>query len=217
MLEADNGVTGMAVATREKPDLILLDYMMPAMDGFEVLTKLRSDPELKATPVIMLTAEAARGAVIKVAQLGVRDYLVKPFKGELLVERVNRVVSLKPKTAAARKGKRFDDPIGILVVDDKPAISAKVTAALADTPWKVASAEAPEKALDHCRENGVDLVLASLMLPNNGAFTLFRICASTPARPPSRCWGCVCGTATAEQTHAQQLGFASVINDDRPR
>ena len=88
VLEADNGVVGLAVASREKPDVILLDYTMPVMDGFEVLARLRSDPDLKATPVIMLTAEAGRETVIKIAKLGVRDYLIKPFKGELLVERV---------------------------------------------------------------------------------------------------------------------------------
>ena len=88
VLEADNGMAGLAMATREKPDLILLDYTMPVMDGFEALARLRSDPDLKATPVIMLTAEAGRETVVKIAKLGVRDYLIKPFKGELLVERV---------------------------------------------------------------------------------------------------------------------------------
>ncbi len=67
VLEADNGVVGLAVASREKPDVILLDYTMPVMDGFEVLARLRSDPDLKATPVIMLTAEAGRETVIKIA------------------------------------------------------------------------------------------------------------------------------------------------------
>src|SRR5215831_14582125 len=75
VIEAANGVVGLATASREKPDIILLDYTMPVMDGFEVLGRLRADPELKATPVIMLTAEAGRETVIKIAKLGVRDYL----------------------------------------------------------------------------------------------------------------------------------------------
>ena len=75
VLESANGVEGLAVAVREKPDLILLDYTMPIMDGFETLTKLRSDPDLKTIPVIMLTAEAGRETVLKIAKLGVRDYL----------------------------------------------------------------------------------------------------------------------------------------------
>lgn len=212
VLEADNGVAGLAVASREKPDIILLDYKMPVMDGFEALTRLRSDPDLKATPVIMLTAEAGRDTVTRIAQLGVRGYLIKPFKGELLVERVGRVVELKPKTPAAQKSKRFDDPIGILVVDDKPAILAQVCAGLADTPWKVTSADQPGQALDCCLENGVDLVLASLSLPNDGAFMLFqnlRIYANTASIPVL---GMCVRTAAAEQARAQQTGFACVIN-----
>lgn len=128
VLEADNGIMGLAVASREKPDVILLDYTMPVMDGFEVLARLRSDPDLKATPVIMLTAEAGRATIMKIAKLGVRDYLIKPFKGELLIERVGRVVELKDKNAAVAKNKRFDDPIHILVVDDKPAIVEQIRA-----------------------------------------------------------------------------------------
>ena len=92
VLEADNGVVGLAVASREKPDLILLDYTMPVMDGFEVLGRLRSDSVLKSTPVIMLTAEAGRETVLKIAKLGVRDYLVKPFKEDQLIEKAGRVV-----------------------------------------------------------------------------------------------------------------------------
>ncbi len=211
VLEADTGAVGLAVAGREKPDVILLDYKMPVMDGFEALTRLRADPDLKTTPVIMLTTEAGRDTVIRIAQLGVRDYLIKPFKGELLVERVGRVVDLKPRTAAAKKSKRFDDPIGILVVDDKPAIAAQVRAGLADTPWKVTSADQPSQALDRCLENGVDMVLASLSLPNDGASMLFqnlRIYANTASIPVL---GMSVRTAAAEQARAQQTGFAGVI------
>ena len=211
VLEADTGAVGLSIANREKPDIILLDYKMPVMDGFEVLTRLRSDPELKTTPVIMLTMEATRDAVIRIAQLGVRDYLIKPFKGELLVERVGRVVDLKPRTATAKKSRRFDDPIGILVVDDKPAIAAQVTAGLADTPWKVTGVEQPSQALDRCLENGVDMVLASLSLPNDGASMLFenlRIYTNTASIPVL---GMCARNAAAEQTRAKQTGFAGVI------
>ena len=184
---------------------------MPVMDGFEVLARLRSDPDLKSTPVIMLTAEAGRDTVIRIAQLGVRDYLIKPFKGELLIERVGRVVDLKPKAAVEKKHKRFDDPITILVADDKPAILAQVCSGLADTPWKVISADQPGKALDYCMGNEVDLVLASLTLTNDGAFMLLqslRGYANTASVP---LLGLSVRTATADQTRAQQAGFVGII------
>jgi two-component system cell cycle response regulator len=184
---------------------------MPVMDGFEVLGRLRSNPDLKATPVIMLTAEAGRDTVIKIAQLGVRDYLIKPFKAELLIERVGRVVSLKSRAAAEKKNKRFDDPISLLVVDDKPAIAAQVRAGLAGMPWKVTSAEQTAQAQENCTDNEVDIVLASLSLPNDGAFTLFqnlRSYANTASIPVI---GMCVRTATAEQARAQQSGFAGVI------
>jgi two-component system cell cycle response regulator len=100
ILEAAHGEEGLAVAAREKPDLIILDITMPVMDGVTMLTKLREDAELKNTPVIMLTAESGRDSVAHIAKLGARDYLVKPFKEDQLLEKVGRVVSLQMKPAA---------------------------------------------------------------------------------------------------------------------
>src|SRR5450432_2186495 len=80
IFEAANGVEGLALASKEMPDLILLDVTMPVMDGVEMLTKLKSDAQLKGIPVMMLTAEGGRDNVLKIAKLGIRDYLVKPFK-----------------------------------------------------------------------------------------------------------------------------------------
>lgn len=100
LIEAANGEEGLAAAARERPDLIILDITMPVMDGVTMLTKLKEDPDLKAIPVIMLTAESGRENVLHIAKLGVRDYLVKPFKEEQLLEKAGRVVQLVKKAAA---------------------------------------------------------------------------------------------------------------------
>ena len=100
MCEAANGEEGLAVAAKERPDLIILDVTMPVMDGVTMLTKLKEDPELKSIPVIMLTAESGRENVLQIAKLGVRDYLVKPFKEDQLIEKAGRIVTLQKKPAA---------------------------------------------------------------------------------------------------------------------
>ncbi len=97
VLEACNGEEGLATAAREKPDLIILDVTMPVMDGVTMLTKLKEDEAIKGTPVIMLTAESGRENVLHIAKLGVRDYLVKPFKEDQLIEKAGRIVSLVKK------------------------------------------------------------------------------------------------------------------------
>jgi two-component system cell cycle response regulator len=212
VLEAEDGLAGLAIAKRDKPDVILLDYTMPVMDGFEVLGRLRADPGLKATPVIMLTAEAGRDTVVKIASLGVRDYLIKPFKGELLVERMLRVVPLKLKSAAPERPKRFDDPIRILVADDKPAIVVQVRGALADTPWQVTNVDQAGQAFDICLNPGTDIVLASLSLPNDGAYVLFQKLRGHASAATIPVLGMSIRTAVVEQSRAQQMGFAGNIS-----
>ncbi|HVY70050.1 MAG TPA: response regulator, partial [Verrucomicrobiae bacterium] len=202
---------GLAVATREKPDIIILDLTMPVMDGFEMLTKLKGEPDLKGVPVIMLTAEAGRENVLKIAKLGVRDYLIKPFKEDLIVERVSRVIDLKPRGDESSRAKRFDDPLNLAVVDDKPAILDQVKGGLSDTPWNVQGYTQPAQVADACQRSPADAVLVSLSLPDNGAFTLFQSLRGNPKTKSVPVFALSVKTAAEEQSRAQQLGFAGIV------
>jgi DNA-binding response OmpR family regulator len=88
---ATDGLEGLAKVKEEKPDLILLDLMMPGMDGFEVCRRLRASPETAATPVIILTARGQETDRIKGSELGVLDFYTKPFSPQKLLERVREV------------------------------------------------------------------------------------------------------------------------------
>ena len=99
LFEAENGVEGLATAAKEKPDLIVLDITMPVMNGIEMLSKLKETPELKKIPVIMLTAESGKDNVMQIVKMGVKDYMVKPFKGKDLIDRVEKIIELTPKSA----------------------------------------------------------------------------------------------------------------------
>lgn len=106
VLEAADGAEGLAVVHRERPDVILLDYAMPVMDGLEMLRQLKAAPALRNIPVVMLTAESGSENLLKLARLGVRDQLAKPFNEALLVERVRRIIDLKARSEAAAREDR---------------------------------------------------------------------------------------------------------------
>lgn len=95
--EAENGVEGLAAATKIKPGLIILDITMPVMNGVEMLERLKGDADLKNIPVIMLTAESGKDNVMNIVKQGIKDYMVKPFKGEDLIERVRKFMPIEPK------------------------------------------------------------------------------------------------------------------------
>ena len=76
------------VIAREKPDLVLLDIMMPDMDGYEVMRRLRADPRWEDLPVIFLTALNNTEDIVKGFKLGANDYVSKPFNHEELITRV---------------------------------------------------------------------------------------------------------------------------------
>jgi CheY-like chemotaxis protein len=89
---ASSGVEGLAKARTEKPDAILLDVMMPAMDGPATLQKLRADPEIAALPVVFLTAKLQATDRRRLAELGAAGVLAKPFDPMTLADQVKEAL-----------------------------------------------------------------------------------------------------------------------------
>ena len=94
VLTANNGYTCIEIAQNNHPDLILLDVMMPDINGFETAEKLKSDPATADIPIIFLTALNAPSDLVKGFQVGANDFLTKPFNKEELVMRVMRQIQL---------------------------------------------------------------------------------------------------------------------------
>jgi len=90
--KAYDGITGTAAALQERPDLIVLDLMLPGRDGYAVFSELRRDPRTTSIPVIMLTARAQTQDRIQGLEAGADDYLTKPFSPKELVLRVQAIL-----------------------------------------------------------------------------------------------------------------------------
>ena len=89
---ANDGSAGLECARSLHPDLIILDLMMPVLDGRTVLQELRSDPSLVKVPVVILTAKAREEDIVDLLRLGATDYMIKPFSPEELAARISRIV-----------------------------------------------------------------------------------------------------------------------------
>jgi class 3 adenylate cyclase/CheY-like chemotaxis protein len=95
ILMADNGEEALALVREQQPDLILLDVMMPKMDGFEVCRRLRADPALPFMPIILVTARADSKDIVAGLEAGGDEYLTKPVDQAALVARVKSMLRIK--------------------------------------------------------------------------------------------------------------------------
>jgi len=93
VIDAENGKEGIEVASRERPDVILLDMMMPIMDGPSTLEALRSNEVTKDIPVIFLTAKAMTSEIEKLKRMGARGVLTKPFDPTTLASQVQAILN----------------------------------------------------------------------------------------------------------------------------
>ncbi len=89
--EAEDGAQGFSKLKGGGFHFVVSDWNMPNMDGLEMLTKIRSDPELKDLPVLMVTAEAEKDKVVTAIKAGVNNYVVKPFTAEILKEKMDKI------------------------------------------------------------------------------------------------------------------------------
>lgn len=103
ILTANNGLEGLEMATKEVPDLIILDVMMPEMDGIEACEKIRETPSLEDTLVLFLTARAEEYSELAGFTAGADDYITKPIKPKLLISRVKAILKRKRRKESLKK------------------------------------------------------------------------------------------------------------------
>jgi DNA-binding response OmpR family regulator len=92
LLVAQNGEEAVELARERKPDLIILDAMMPVLNGIETLRVLRDDRQTKETPIMMLTSRKGEADVVNALKLGANEYVTKPFRPDELAARVEALL-----------------------------------------------------------------------------------------------------------------------------
>lgn len=107
-LEASNGAEVLACVERDNPDIILLDIMMPVMDGWEVMTALAANPEYEQK-VILVSAKASDDAQLQGWELGADEYITKPFDLESLLQRVRDVAARTEAESEARRAEAISE------------------------------------------------------------------------------------------------------------
>jgi len=119
VLTAQNGNDALEIAQREVPDLVVLDLMLPGLDGTEVARRLRADSRTATVPIVMLTAKGEETDVVVGLTLGADDYVTKPFSMKILLARINTVLRRNEQAAAgaASPGEGGVLKVGPLLID----------------------------------------------------------------------------------------------------
>ena len=113
VFKAPNGIRGLENTRKHKPDLILLDIMLPDIDGLEVCRKIKRDGSINDIPVIMITAKSEDSDIVSGLELGAEDYITKPFSPRVLVARLRAV--LRRKIETPEEGKHIINIHGIQI------------------------------------------------------------------------------------------------------
>jgi signal transduction histidine kinase/DNA-binding response OmpR family regulator len=161
------GEVGLASAVDIRPAAIILDVLLPGIDGWEVLRRLKADERVQDIPVVMVTVVEEREVGLA---LGAVDYLVKPIHREALLACIGRYVA-----------NGMDEPKRVLVVDDEPAALALIRGALEPEGVDVVTAQGGREALDWA-EHGqlVDLVICDLVMPDVDGFEVIAALKANP-------------------------------------
>jgi two-component system, cell cycle response regulator len=225
VLTAYSGAEALAVCERAECDIVLLDVMMPDMDGFEVCRKLKSNPATHHIPVVMVTALDQPSDRVKGLEAGADDFLTKPVTDVALVSRVRSLARLKMVTDELRMRALTSKEIGIqspereavaetgrggrvLIVDDRASSYERLVATLS-TEHTVDVEPDPSEALFHAAEGDYDLAIVSLGLKD---FDGLRLCSQIRSLERTRN---VPILAVAEADNNQRLirGLEIGVND----
>jgi two-component system cell cycle response regulator len=190
VITAMSGEEALTICERAECDLVLLDVMMPDMDGFEVCRRLKTNPATNHIPVIMVTALDQPSDRVRGLEAGADDFLTKPIPEMALIARVRSLSRLKMVTDEMRMRALTSRDIGIdapereavadtgrggriLIVDDRPGSYERISGVLAEEHTVEVEAN-PNEALFHAADGNYDLLIVSLSLEN---FDALRLCS----------------------------------------
>jgi two-component system cell cycle response regulator len=185
---ASNGPQAIEMARTHDPEIILLDVMMPGMDGYEVCRRLKADPVTSHIPVVMVTALSDAEDRVRGLDAGAEDFLTKPVDDFLLNSRVNTLMRYNAVTSELRKREasglktgavdgvtedEVDRPARVFLIDDNPRTSARIATVLRDHGHKVMTLLESGSMGDLAQER-TDVLLVSLL---SKTFDPLKLCA----------------------------------------
>ena len=200
VITAFNGVEALEKIKNEHPDIILLDIMMPGMDGFEVCTRIKADPETAHIPVVMVTALSDAADRVRGLECGADDFLTKPVDDVALFARVRSLVRLKLtvdqwrlregassqiatlNNIASSKEEMYTEA-SVVLVDDTPLEIQKFSNALAQDRHRMTTVSEAQELFDLLDRESVDLIIISLTLNKEDGL---RLCSQLRSKETTR-------------------------------
>lgn len=181
VLTAYDGKSALEIIEEQTPDIVLLDVMMPGMDGFEVCRLIKDNPKISHIPVVMVTALGESSARLRGLEVGAEDFLTKPVNDTALMARVRSLTRLKmtldewrvrEETYGALSGDDqtiydMDSQIkesNVLVLDDSPINKAKITKSLSDIVQHVKVVGTSAELYAEANKTAYDLIVVSILL-----------------------------------------------------
>jgi two-component system, cell cycle response regulator len=187
VVTAATGEEGLAQAFKTRPDIILLDVMMPGLNGYQVTSQLKADPELKIIPIVLLTALEDAEAKVKGLNAGADDFLSKPVNQLELLARIRSLIKLKRLQEELVKMNRAAQPPddlqtdiqeipkkSILIVEDDKMAAVHTTFTLEKAGYRAITAKDGAEARAFLRKEHPALILLDIMLPDINGLDLLR-------------------------------------------
>lgn len=192
LISASNGAEALEKAWSQNPDLVLLDIMMPGLNGYEVTEQMKSDPVLKDIPIILITALDSSENKIRGIEAGADEFLNKPISAAELHARVRSLLRLRKyqqqlitRVQARPESVEFEpnengstglpDLPCVLLVEDDEKDARLIQRQIQGQPYRVQLVRTGEEAISRALQDKVDIILLDLLLPGMDGFGVLRL------------------------------------------
>ncbi len=215
-----NGLEGLTAIRTEKPDLILLDILMPIMNGYEVLRVLQSENISSTVPVIVISNSGQPIEIEQIKKLGVRDYIIKAnFEPKEVVEKVYEVLGINPQatsvaapsTPVAPAPLNEKPALRVLVIEDDPLLRTILSTKLDQEQCPYMFSSDGDGAYELAQQFSPDVIVLDLMLPHKNGFEVLAQLKADPKLAPIPVIVFSNKSSAEDKAEAAKLGAADFL------